>query len=168
MSKFLLPLLALFYGFNAFAGCGPEYQRKINEISGKMNPPRTTVIANIGAEAVVVGTLASVGTLTVGAVVALPAAAIGAGTYLAVLAEQRREYVDVKLTLDQAQKGSGPHWSKFLRKVSKHTGADEESIRNALLRLDSEQAFCHESDQTGKIQLAKPRRVRMLVASELH
>ena len=161
--------LAVLINLNAFAGCAGDYQKKINELSSKMNPPRTTVIANLGAEIVVVGTLASAGVLTVAGAIALPAAAIGAGSYLTYLSIQKNQFMDVNLTLKQAEKMNGPHWKRFVTKIqkkNKHTTDLE--IRDALLRLDSEMAFCQENPNNGNTLLLKPKKVRKLVLDELN
>lgn len=168
MKKVFCVLIVLCYTISSFAGCSSDYQKKISELSGKMNPPRTTVIANIGAEAVVVGTLASAGVLTIGAAIALPAAAFGAGSYLAFLAQQRKQMVDAKLTLDQAVKMKGPHWNKFVVKVQKkNPDADELDIQAALLRLDAEMVFCQEDSRKGTVKLIKPKKMKELVLAEI-
>lgn len=168
MLKLICSFLVLVINANAFAGCLGEYQKKISEISGKMNPPRTTVIANVGAEAVVVGTLASVGTLTVGAAIALPAAAAGAGSYLIYLHAQKKSYTDVMLTLKQAEKQKGPRWEHFLIKLgNKKRSIDPVDARDALLRLDSEMVFCQQDDYKGTVKLINPSMVRKLVLQEL-
>jgi hypothetical protein len=169
MLKFIILILALILNLNAFAGCAADYQKKITELSGKMNPPRTTVIANIGAEVIVVGTLASAGVLTVAGAIALPAAAIGAGSYLTYLSIQKSQYMDAYLTLKQAEHMNGPHWSKFFAKIKKKNKlTSEQEVRDALLRLDSEMAFCQENPYKGTITLLKPRKVRELVIAELN
>ena len=168
MKKLFTVIIAFTYSISAFAGCSSDYQKKISELSGKMNPPRTTVIGNIGAEAVVVGTLASAGVLTIGAAVALPAAAIGAGSYLAFLAQKRKQMVEAKLTLDQAVKMKGLHWKRFVVKVQKkNPEADELDIQAALLRLDAEMVFCQEDPRKGTVKLSKPKKMKVLVLAEI-
>ncbi len=168
MLKVICLFLVLVLNANAFAGCVGEYQKKISEISGKMNPPRTTVIANMGAEAVVVGTLASVSALTIGAAIALPAAAAGAGSYLLYLNVQKKAYTDVMLTLKQAEEQKGPRWERFLKKLGKKKRSiDPFEARDALLRLDGEMVFCQQDDYKGTIKLTKPNKVRELVLVEL-
>jgi hypothetical protein len=168
MKKLIVMGVSLVLAQNGFADCQDLYSKKIAEISGRMNPPRTTILVNLGAEAVVVTTLAAVGTLSAGAVVALPAAAIAAGGYLGVLSAQRASYQKALLSLKQAEKGRGPIFSKFVKKVRmKNSFADKEQIREALLSLNSENAFCEESLRNGKIKLSKFKHMIKMVSSEI-
>ena len=164
----LLINVGLLHSGQAQAGCEVAYSRKLTELAGKMNPPRTTVLVNLGAEAVLVGTLAAAGTLTLGAVVALPAAALGAGGYLAVLGAQKKSYEKASLALRQAERGQGKDLNRLVKLVKKKVrGANTEEVRHALLRLNSENAFCSEDMDTGKISLSKFRRMSRLVAEEI-
>ncbi len=168
MKRFLAFFSLTLFVINAHAGCLPEYVKKINELSGKMNPPRTTVIANTGAEVVVVSTLASVGMLTIPGIIALPAAAAGAGAYLVYLGTQKKKFTEAKLVLQQAEKGDGPAFKRFMKKITKKIpDADRESVRQAILRLDAEMAFCLENPSTGNTKLIKPKMMGKVVLEEL-
>lgn len=150
------------------AGCEAAYSRKVAELAGKMNPPRSTVLVNLGAEAVLVSTLAVAGTLSLGAVVALPAAAVGAGGYLAVLGAQKKSYENASFALRQAERGKGKNFDRLVKMVKKKVrGADRDEVRNALLRLNSENAFCSEDLDTGKVKLTKFKQMSRLVAQEI-
>ena len=157
-----------FHSDPAQASCEAAYARKLTELAGKMNPPRTTALVNLGAEAVVVSTLAAAGTLSLGAVVALPAAALGAGGYLAVLGVQKKSYEKAALALRQAERGQGKHYKRLVIQVKKKVrDANTDEVRDALLRLNSENAFCSEDMETGKISLSKFKHMSRLVAEEI-
>ncbi len=168
LKTFILSFLIFFHSL-AFAGCEDDYQKMINDLSSKMNSPRATVIANLGAQVIVVGTLSSVGLLTLGGALSLPAVATGAGSYLAYLSIQKKQYTNALLTIQQSQASRGPRWDKFLKKFKKHHPlTEDEDIRQALLRLNAESALCQMDPYSGKIRLKKLKQIHELIRMELH
>ncbi len=169
--KFSAIVLALSVLFtqNSFAKCEDVYTRKINETAGRMNPARTTVIINLGAEAAVVGALSAAGTaITVGAVVGLPAAALGAGAYLTTLSLQKKSYTRALLALKQAEAGEGPVFNLLVNRINNSGGSfDRESIRQVLLRLNAEKAFCSENPENGKVTVSYFKKMEKQVLAEL-
>jgi hypothetical protein len=160
--------VGFFHPDSVQASCETAYAHKLAELAGKMNPPRTTAFVNLGAEAVLVTTLAAAGTLSLGAVVALPAAALGAAGYLAVLGVQKKSYEKAAFALRQAERGQGKHFKRLVTRVKKKVrDANTDEIRHALLRLNIENAFCSEDLETGKISLSKFKHMSRLVAEEI-
>lgn len=168
MMKSILFVFALVFHTVASAGCESDYQKMINDISSKMNSPRATVIANLGAQVIVVGTLSSVGLLTLGGALSLPAVAAGAGSYLTYLSIQKKQYTNALLTIKQSEASKGPRWDKFLKTYKKHhPQAQDEEIREAILRLNAESAFCQMDPYSGKTKLKKLKQIHQLVRAEL-
>lgn len=166
--KLVMGLMTLMSLTQAYAGCEASYEKKIADLTGKMNPPRTTLFVNLGAEAALVSTLAMAGTVTLGSVVALPSVALAAGGYLGILSLQRKSYQQALRSLKQAQEREGKALAKFFKKVKrKNRLAGKETIRHALLRLNAEEAFCTEDDESGKVQLANFKKMVRLVAREI-
>ncbi|MDH4466653.1 MAG: hypothetical protein QE271_01230 [Bacteriovoracaceae bacterium] len=167
MKKMITLALCIFIE-NCIADCKDLYTRKINEISGRMNPARTTVIVNAGAEVAVVTTLAAAGVLSVGAVVALPAAALAAGTYLTTLAIKKKSYTKSLLAIKQAEEGSGPVFDKLAKEVMrKNHFNDKEEVRKTLIQLNSENVFCRENPRNGKVKITKFKSMIRIVAAEV-
>ena len=133
-----------------------------------MNPARTTIIINAGAEVAVVTTLAATGALSVGAVVGLPAAGLAAGTYLATLGIKKKSYTKSHLAIKQAEEGSGPVFNKLAKQVlRKNQFADKEEIRHILIQLNSEKVFCRENRRNGKVKIANFKSMIKIVAAEV-
>ncbi len=165
--KKTLVFVLLFSLQSAFAGCEEFYARKVTDLTIRMNPSLSTIAVNLGAEAVLITTLASAGVLTIGGVVALPATALASGGWYAYLAKVRGSYKKGLQTLKHAER-KGPMFQKFVKDVrKKKSKADGEHIREVLLRLNAEQAFCKEDEMTGNIKIAKFGQMVKKVRNEL-
>jgi len=142
--KTIVLILSAFLSLSAFADCGAAYSNQIKNIEGRMNPPRTTVISNIIAEGAVVGTLAIVGTIPVTAVVALPAAALGAGAYYGYLVAQRDGLRNGMHLIRDAHKGSGKTLERFMKILNRKSDVeyDRDEVINFIVQSDFDNTFC--------------------------
>jgi len=168
MNQTLATVIAILFAQYTFADCQELYAKKIIEISNRMNPARTTVIVNAGAEVAVVTTLAAAGILSVGAVVALPATALAAGSYLGILAIKRSSYTKALLAIKQAEENEGPIFDKLVNRVlRKNEFASRDEIRETLLKLNSENAFCSISQTSTNVRLTKFKSMIKMIASKI-
>lgn len=142
--KTIVLILSALLSFSALAECGAAYNTQIKNIEGRMNPPRTTVISNVIAEGAVVGALALVGTIPVTAVVALPAAALGAGAYYGYLVAQRDGLRNGMHVIRDAHKGRGKTLERFMKILNRKSDVkyDRDEVINFLVQADFDNIFC--------------------------
>jgi hypothetical protein len=142
----------------ALADCRTGYLEQIKAIDGRMNPGRGTLIANsIGATAVPVVAAAAGITVAPAALLATPAVAVGAGTYVYILARKKRSFTMAYRLLVEAEKGDGPMLRKFFGQVGAQEEGEKSKIRDELVALNAKDAFC-----APKGELSKPHYLRYL------
>lgn len=140
-----------------YAKCQDHYLKKINEISSKMNPPRTTLLINAGAETIIIPTLLAAGTMPIAAIITVPALAIAAGGYLGFLSMQKKSYRKVFLSIQQAESGNG---GKVLDKIFKRVQRknqilSRDEIITKIIALNEINFFCVNDYETGSVKLHK-------------
>jgi ABC-type cobalamin transport system ATPase subunit len=159
---------ALFFSLassHAHAGCLDAYQREIREATGRLTAPRTALVINASTAAIATPTLYSAGVLSAGSVLILPVVAVAAGAYLGLLSLQRNSLRRAYLALKQSHAVSGPILEKLVKRVKrKRPNAELSRVREAVLKLDSKEAFCLEDSYKGSVKLNRfPAMVKQIV-----
>jgi hypothetical protein len=133
-----------------------------------MNPPRAALVSNVIAEGAVVATLATVGTIPVTAVVALPAVALGSATYYGILISERNGLRNGMHVIRDARRGSGKTLDRFI-KISEHRSDNlvREEVIDYLIRADESQEFCELDETKDKFKLATFKKMLKLTRKEL-
>lgn len=158
MKKLLrnLLVLTLLTSSLAQADCLPLYRQKIDSIDARMSGYKTTLITTGVTEAALVGSLVlATGAVAVGSVVAMPAAMVGAGSYLGYLAIEKNQYQKAYTLIRQAQRGQGKSLDKVLAKINKalDTNMDATEFAQLIVEGNEMDAFCERNLDSDKVQL---------------
>ena len=167
--KILLLGVILLVSTSAFSECNTAYQNQIKAIEARLNPPRTTVISNLIAEGAVVATLATVGTMPVTAIVALPAAALGAGSYLTYLIAERNGLRNGMHLIRDAHRGQGQTLDRFMKILNRRAGdeVNREEVISFLQQGDFDNKFCVQNEVTDVYKVMSFRKLLRVSKKEL-
>jgi hypothetical protein len=152
----------------AFADCSTAYLNQIKTLEGRMNPPRAALVSNVIAEGAVVATLATVGTIPVTAVVALPAVALGSATYYGILITERNGIRNGMHVIRDAHRGSGATLDRFM-KILEHKSDKvvKEEVIDYLIRADEKNEFCELDETKDKFKLVTFKKMLKLTRKDL-
>jgi hypothetical protein len=135
-----------------------------------MNPPRTTVIANVVGEAALIGSLVAItGTVATTAVLALPVAAVGAGAYYGGLIAKRNGYRNAMHVIRDAHKGSGKELERFMEKLNnkRETPLEKDDVINFIVQADFDSTFCKQDEKTDHYELLSFRKMVKYAAKNM-
>ena len=144
-------IFSLLLSFNSFAECSTAYKDQIKALEGRMNPPRSGLVTNIVAEGALIGGLVAItGTVTPAAVLAIPAAAVGAATYLTILIVQRNGLRNAEHLIRDAHQGKGKTLSRFMKILERRVKEPliQDEVINFIVQNDFDKNFCHQDETT--------------------
>ena len=162
MKTTIIVILSLFVSFHSLADCSGPYKDQIKSLEGRMNTPRSALITNIvGEGALIGGLIAFTGTVTPAAVLALPAAAVGAATYFTVLTVQRNGLRNAEHLIRDAHQGKGKTLNRFMKILEKKSKEDlaEDDVINFIVQSDFDKSFCQQNENTDRYNLASFRKI---------
>ena len=166
--KILLSIALFAIAPVAFADCSTAYLNQIKTLEGRMNPPRAALVSNIIAEGAVVATLATVGTIPVTAVVALPAVALGSATYYGILITERNGLRNGMHVIRDAHRGSGKTLDRFMSILERRSDkVVREDVINYLIRADENHEFCELDETKDKFKLVTFKKMLKLTRKDL-
>ena len=146
----------------SYAECNSAYKDEIKTLEGRMNPPRTTVLANLVGEGALIGTMIVLtGAVSTTAVLALPVAAVGAGTYYGILIAKRDGLRNAMHVIRDAHKGSGMELDRLMRLLNKKQDnqVNRDAVISFLINEDLDSHFCEQNEKTDAYKLMSFRKI---------
>ena len=155
---------SLFIIGTASADCRQGYLDQIKAIDGRMNPGRGTLAANLIGAAAIPTTAAAIGVVVApAALIATPAVAAGAGTYLFILSRKKRSFTMAYRLLVEAEKGKGPMLDKFYSQLAADDEGRQSKVRDEIVALNAKDAFCAPKGVMSKPHYLRYHAIKQLI-----
>lgn len=168
--KKIISVILMLFSIQSFAECSNAYKDKIKNLEGRMSSPRATALGQSMAAVVSASVIyAATGALTVAGAVAIPAAALGAGTYYGVLNAEKISYRNAMHVISDAHKGKGPVLEKFIARLqnSEKEEIDRNEVIHFLTQGDFDNQFCVINEVKDTIKLASYHDLIKMMKTEL-
>lgn len=146
--KKLFTTILLLSSLTSFADCGPIYKERIKALEMRMMGPRIGIVT--GSTSVALSSaliLATAGTISAAAALAMPIGVVSASVYFAEISRERNSLRKVMHVLADAHKGEGPILDQFLAKLEKRGKAEinKNEVIHFLTQNDFDNQFCVEN-----------------------